>query len=197
MNTPIVPPLSKHCTRCNRDLPASREYFHADKSKRDGLNLYCKDCMKAYGDKRKQANPEYFREYSRTQGKAYRNSEKGKRLAKERVKNNREKVMASQQKWRVNNPEMARAINLRAVARRAGAEGRHNGRDIIELYDMQDRRCGYCGMPIIGLDYQVDHIVPLSRGGSDWPENLLIACQTCNGNKATKTLEEWMKIRGW
>jgi hypothetical protein len=40
-------------------------------------------------------------------------------------------------------------------------------------------RCVYCGEPADVLD----HVVPRSRGGTDDPENLVAACNGCNGDK--------------
>jgi hypothetical protein len=39
--------------------------------------------------------------------------------------------------------------------------------------------CTYCG----GVANEVDHIIPLKRGGSDDPDNLTSACRTCNARK--------------
>jgi 5-methylcytosine-specific restriction endonuclease McrA len=34
--------------------------------------------------------------------------------------------------------------------------------------------------------WQVDHVIPLSRGGSNWPTNLVCACGQCNSRKCDK-----------
>jgi len=36
-----------------------------------------------------------------------------------------------------------------------------------------------------------DHVHPRSRGGSDEPENMVLACMICNSQKADRTLEEY------
>ena len=35
----------KHCPTCERDLPASSDYWRKDASREDGLKEACKDCM--------------------------------------------------------------------------------------------------------------------------------------------------------
>jgi len=47
--------------------------------------------------------------------------------------------------------------------------------------------------PICGADKQLegDHVVPLSRGGSNALVNLATACRPCNLSKGSKTVEEW------
>lgn len=47
--------------------------------------------------------------------------------------------------------------------------------------------CQCCGkyMPD-GVGLQIDHIVPISRGGKTVPSNLQVLCSKCNGNKSNK-----------
>ena len=49
--------------------------------------------------------------------------------------------------------------------------------------------CAYCGEKPERLD--PDHVIPLSRGGSNNPTNLLPSCPTCNSHKNAMTLPEW------
>lgn len=49
-------------------------------------------------------------------------------------------------------------------------------------------RCGYCLSPqhLVMARLEVEHIVPLARGGTDDEENLWLACPICNGHKSDK-----------
>jgi len=49
--------------------------------------------------------------------------------------------------------------------------------------------CQYCGEP--APKGQVDHVLPLSRGGTDSLDNLKWACPTCNASKGADTVSEW------
>lgn len=40
----VSPVLLKHCPRCNRDLPATTQYFSKHSRQKDGLRYFCKDC---------------------------------------------------------------------------------------------------------------------------------------------------------
>ena len=52
--------------------------------------------------------------------------------------------------------------------------------------------CTYCGSE---KHLEGDHIVPLSRGGSNAFANLATACRPCNVSKGSKTLKEWRATR--
>jgi hypothetical protein len=49
-------------------------------------------------------------------------------------------------------------------------------------------RCAYCGTTAGTIE--VEHIVPLSRGGTDAQENLTLACTACNRRKGDRTPQE-------
>jgi len=57
------------------------------------------------------------------------------------------------------------------------------------LLEKWDRKCAYCGKTDVPLE--IEHIYPLSRGGSDRVSNLTISCHDCNQKKDDKTAEEF------
>jgi len=45
-------------------------------------------------------------------------------------------------------------------------------------------RCAYCGQsPTDGIILQMDHVIPVSQGGSNAAGNLITACSSCNQGK--------------
>lgn len=50
--------------------------------------------------------------------------------------------------------------------------------------------CMYCAGEFAPAQLTRDHIVPVSRGGSDRWENVVAACRRCNQHKANHLLEE-------
>ena len=60
-----------------------------------------------------------------------------------------------------------------------------------ELMRRQDNTCTYCGYRRIAASMDIDHIIPLSRGGADKFYNLQLLCRTCNLKKGGKTNEEF------
>lgn len=53
--------------------------------------------------------------------------------------------------------------------------------------------CAYCGIEL--KDYHLEHVTPLSRGGSHSKSNIVISCPSCNLSKGTNTLEEWYRTQ--
>lgn len=71
-------------------------------------------------------------------------------------------------------------------------EGRINLRSwTASLLTIQEHRCAGCGAKITEEETEVDHIRPLSRGGTNRPDNLQALCAYCNRSKGTKTMAEW------
>jgi 5-methylcytosine-specific restriction endonuclease McrA len=56
------------------------------------------------------------------------------------------------------------------------------------VFERDAYACGYCGTR---EDLQVDHLIPLSRGGSNGFDNLITACVSCNLSTGAKTPVEW------
>ena len=60
-----------------------------------------------------------------------------------------------------------------------------------ELMEDFDGLCAYCGEMATGFD----HIVPVSRGGTTMPGNIVPCCKRCNSSKGTKWLEDWVALK--
>lgn len=116
-----------------------------------------------------------------------------KRLAQSREwqRNNPEKVIARNLRWVKANPEAAKAITHRRRAKKAGTEGFYTAADVARMIERQQGLCNGCILPL-PKNYHVDHVTPLSRGGSNWPTNLQLLCPTCNTSKGSKTMDEWV-----
>lgn len=58
----------------------------------------------------------------------------------------------------------------------------------------QCQRCGWRLLP--GTRWEVDHVIPLSLGGTDEANNLQVLCQACHGSKtAREDLPALSKVR--
>lgn len=59
------------------------------------------------------------------------------------------------------------------------------------VFDKMKGHCAYCGCEISLDEMQVDHIMPLRKGGLDELENMLPACRSCNHYKSTLTVQQF------
>lgn len=132
-------------------------------------------------EKRKAANREYHAE----------NREERNAQSRLRARTHREEANATLIRWRKKNPErqnmLGRIANYLRRARIHAAPGYATPDQIAARVEFFGRRCAYCGGPF----EHVDHVIPISRGGSNWPANLRPACQPCNRSKWNKLLSEW------
>lgn len=203
----------KTCTKCGVVHPATPEFWYRHKRVSDGLDERCKACSAEAGRKwynanrervlervrqYREANPERVAERCRLHYQANRE----KKLAYQRQYKdaNRERVLeqcrqyyaANREKWseyyrqyREENPEKLAAYSRNRKAREKGNGSFHTAEDIQAQYARQKGKCFYCHKKV-GEDYHVDHVVPLIKGGSNGPENLVVACPACNLSKHAK-----------
>ncbi|MTJ10415.1 RNA-guided endonuclease IscB [Anabaena sp. UHCC 0204] len=59
------------------------------------------------------------------------------------------------------------------------------------LLEKWDRQCGYCGVK--DVPFQVEHIHPRAKGGSNSITNLTLSCEKCNTKKGTKDIKDFLK----
>lgn len=108
---------------------------------------------------------------------------------------NKERWKAIQAKSRAKHKDRIRAASARRRARERQATGAYTRYDVRIIHLSQGARCYYCDADI-NTGYHVDHLMPLSRGGTNWPENLACCCATCNLRKGNKTEAEfWLILR--
>lgn len=83
-----------------------------------------------------------------------------------------------------------KALKVRRRGREAGSPTFYTWTEVMRLFLLFDRCCAYCEQPIDGQP-DPDHVVPLSRGGSNSITNILPSCQRCNSDKRDLLLSEW------
>ena len=79
----------------------------------------------------------------------------------------------------------ARAYRIRMRAKAAGVPDGLNtltGADV--LHALEEGRCHYCQRRAKGLT--IDHVKPLSLGGTNTPDNIVAACRSCNSAKGQR-----------
>jgi len=59
------------------------------------------------------------------------------------------------------------------------------------LLEKHRRKCFYCGKTV--SDFEIEHMLPKARGGSNRIDNLTLSCHDCNEKKGTLTAEEFIQ----
>lgn len=110
-------------------------------------------------------------------------------------KDNPEKAKQIQKKtgrkWHVSHPLKVIEHKHRRRARKLNAPGSYTAQDARNIYNFQNGRCKYCNADLEVTGKHLDHVIPLSRGGSNWPTNLQYLCPHCNCSKKNKMPWEW------
>jgi 5-methylcytosine-specific restriction endonuclease McrA len=94
-------------------------------------------------------------------------------------------IVERQRAWEAAHRAESVARNNARRARIVDAPGHHTSSDIHAQSERQKHRCYWCGAKVYE-HYHVDHVMPLALGGSDSPENLVIACPPCNLSKGAR-----------
>lgn len=96
--------------------------------------------------------------------------------------------------WINENYDRWRCIGANRRSLERGADGKFTPDDIDRINKSQEFKCVYCGAST-EEEFHIDHIHPISRGGTNWPDNLQILCRSCNCSKKDKTHEEFLTYR--
>lgn len=107
----------------------------------------------------------------------------------------RKKAQLRTRIWARKNPEKART-NLRNVkAKRKNVSGSHTAQDVAMIHRAQQGKCACCHIPLKDK-FHVDHIIPVSRGGTNERRNLQILCVACNLAKGARDPIDHMRSLG-
>jgi 5-methylcytosine-specific restriction endonuclease McrA len=130
-----------------------------------------------------QANPEYRREYFK---KWYsKNRDKAIARARKWQNENREKRNENRRIKYKENPDLRLNEKVRRRVRKYG-----NGlveriyRSVVWARD--DGICGICGKPVNKQDWQLDHVIPIAKGGTHTYVNVQVSHPICNLKKGDR-----------
>lgn len=177
----------KICSKADCDLAGLSqplENFQIDRSKKDGLRPSCKACAK----KAKRSHYERNREQVLASTRAYvlANRERvaayQKKYHRERYLADPEAIAARNKKWRDANPDKVRMIdhNRRGRLLNAGNMPSAAWKALLKIFGA---KCMFPGCEATET-LELDHIIPLSKGGPNTFANAQILCLYHNRRKA-------------
>jgi len=97
--------------------------------------------------------------------------------------------------YRRNHPEKGRAYGNQRRAYKRGNGGRYTGAEWLELKAQYHNMCLCCGKKDSVTKLTVDHVIPLSKGGSNAIDNIQPLCLACNLHKGTKSTDYRQALR--
>jgi hypothetical protein len=155
----------KVCSVCRQNLPAS-----SFSTRSDSIDKLCGRCRKC---ERQRFAPWYVE--------------------------NQDRVIESAARWAAENPLKSRSgvaaakANRRAREKEAGTITAAEWREKLEYFNFS---CAYClrHESVAGV-MSVEHMLPLSRGGTNTADNIVPACLRCNLNKSSRTVLEFLVWR--
>lgn len=153
---------------------------------REKARKYWRDWAARNKDKIQKYNAKFRRDHPEKVKEAVKNWEKNNREAK--------RVLARRNYRRNKQTVLDRNRSLRD--RRRGAAGNYTPSDICSIANAQRNRCAYCRVPFSTVKRHIDHIKPISKGGTNDRRNLQLLCQTCNLEKHARDPIDFARIKG-
>lgn len=207
----------KTCPKCGQEKPLDIEHWYPSPREKSGFRSPCRDChsayraatkhhkaaidrawydrnrdrkltyMQGYQSARREERREYLKTYYRE------NRDRLREAGRLYYQQNRDRLAEASRRWVARNREAVKAIRHNFRARRDSIPGELTAEALIGKYELQGGLCYYCGGELD--DWQVEHKIPKSLGGSNHPANVCIACPSCNAAKADRPFWEFLTAR--
>lgn len=200
----------KECSHCKKKFPRTTEYFYKNKSGKDGFDIYCKNCRKAYQqsdrckqyqkeyqqsekyrdyqqtDNRKQYQKEYKKKYHQSEKyKKYYQTDKNKHYRKEYKQSDRCKQSSKEyrqtDKGKISSLLRSRLYKALKGNYKTGSAVRDLGCTIPELkIHLGNQFQEGMTWDLLGKEIHIDHIKPLCKFDLTDREQFLQACHYTN-----------------
>lgn len=186
---------TSQCSLCQN--AHRREYYHRDPAAETAkvMAYYWanRDEVRAKRNAYDKANPDK----KRAMFKAWYDRNRDARAALKAAQRlaDPETHKARYKRWAEANHEQVLANVRRRQVRKKEAVGRYTGAEIKALFKKQGGKCAYCRV-VLKKGYHADHIIPISKGGSNWISNIQLTCSDCNHRKWAKDPIAWARQIG-
>lgn len=190
----------KTCRKCGEKYPDTPEYFRRAKNYKSGIATECRKCCRAAATAYRQENAQLIKERRRQfyidnpgYSNQYTNPEQQKIRARRYHEMHKQVVLDRVRAWKIANHEQAllhdRVSAQRRRARVRRSDNHFTTEDVQHQFASQQGKCYWCECELI--NWEVDQYIPLSRGGSNAANNIVIACLYCNRSKHNRLPSEW------
>lgn len=157
----------KICSVCL--VAKSFECFGPNKRSPSGISWHCKECKSA----KDKADYEKHKEERIARNTIYRRA-------------NADRINQLSKRWIAANKQRSLDIRRAYRGRRKGNDGSYTSDEWQALCDRFGRKCVKCGSD---GRLEADHVVPVSKGGSNDISNIQPLCRSCNARKWAKEID--------
>ena len=198
--------LRRDCKVCFRTAKAARDAADPERRREIARRSYRTADGAAAKRRARERRPELYKAIAERYESAHAEGRRHQRIDRHQTNlvadneasrdwyhRNRERAIETSLAWIQAHPDEARVQTQRTRLRRQQVLGSITALEWRAKLEEFDGRCAYCGEPAEPVE--MDHFIPVSRGGEHWVANVLPACRPCNRSKGQKTLEEWQAER--
>jgi|GEM_PF-1216769 len=204
-STECIENLTKTCSKCGKELPATTEYFEKQMSGKYGVRSYCKECrkkyMKQYNEKIK-SNPIKSEEVllevkvcTKCNKKLPNNKDyfikdsKGEKDSEGKFKLGSYCRECAKRKFDVEKyKERIKCKHQKRIAKKKNLTATLTPKQWKHIKSKFNNKCCYCGKE---LTLTQEHFIALNNGGEYTHNNIIPACMHCNSSKQDKDFFEW------
>lgn len=185
--------IKKLCTKCKVEKDSAE--FSVDKTKIDGLYSQCKKCKGEINSRWHFKNQKKIKESKKARYCLHK-VEILNKTRQRRLENPQLFSARSKQYYYKNHERNLIANRIKCSNRRTKLHGNLSKDLITKLFQLQRGKCACCSEPL-GIDYHLDHIMPLALGGENEDCNMQLLKSTCNHQKHAKHPLKFMQERGF
>lgn len=169
----------------------------ARKNNPDAVRAAARLCNANKTPEQKKRQAEYLTEWrsnNKDKISLYRPKEVVQKYSKTWYEKHKDSIKAKVSGYRKKNPEKVRALNQ---SRRGLERSGKLSPDIIEKLMATQKGLCVCCRKKLGKDFHLDHIIPLSLGGTNTDKNMQLLKAKCNLQKNAKHPVDFMRERGF
>lgn len=192
---------SKRCSKCKKEfIPTVGTQIYCG-SKTEKIGCSYKEQIKRIGIFNKTKNKKWMNEYKKKWMKKQRKlntpyAQRQREAKRENYYKNIEKIKSKNKIWRDNNTDKILENNRKRMLLKKGVIGTHTKKEWDSIKEKFDFNCVQCNInekQLIekwnGTNFgklTKDHIIPISKGGTDYISNIQPLCISCNAQKRDK-----------
>lgn len=164
------------------------------KTRTDRGDLKCRPCERAYRKEHYQKNLEHERKRGKERIARYRHDPVKNEKIKASQRKSYQKNGKANQKKRLAKMKIEDPWRYKANRIHPSVKGKLNKDELKSIWDRQNGKCALTGRDLNIYIMELDHIIPLSKGGLSVIDNLQWTCKEANQAKKDLLDDEFIEL---